>query len=182
METITITGKIMADFEAWLRAEEKSEGTREKYLRDLRAFSVWLGGREPAKETAAKWKEYLFGENYAPVTVNSMLGAINCFFRFAGINVKLRYVRIQRSIFREKSRELTREEFQRLVETADRQGKTRLSLLLETICATGIRVSEVKYITVEATQAENFTKSLPNRQIMWYNNKRASWDEDGVPF
>ena len=61
METITITGKIMADFEAWLRAEEKSEGTREKYLRDLRAFPVWLGGREPAKETAAKWKEYLFG-------------------------------------------------------------------------------------------------------------------------
>ena len=168
MEIITITDKIMTDFASWLHAEEKSEGTREKYLRDLRAFSAWLGSREPTKETATEWKEHLLGENYAPVTVNSMLGALNCFFRFAGMNVKLRFVRIQRSIFREKSRELTREEFQRLVETADRQGKTRLSLLLETICATGIRVSEVQYITVEAAQTGKANISLKgkNRTIL----------------
>ena len=168
MEKITITDKIMTDFASWLHAEEKSEGTREKYLRDLRAFSAWLGGREPTKETATEWKEHLLGENYAPVTVNSMLGALNCFFRFAGMNVRIRFVRIQRSIFREKSRELTREEFQRLVETADRQGKTRLSLLLETICATGIRVSEVKYITVEAARAGKANISLKgkNRTIL----------------
>lgn len=168
MEKIMITNELLSSFDKWLCAEEKSAGTREKYLRDVRAFSVWLGGREANKETAAEWKEHLLQENYAPATVNSMLGALNCFFRFAGMNVKIRFVRIQRSIFREKSRELTREEFGRLVETADRQGNVRLALLLETICASGIRVSEVKYITVEAARSGKANISLKgkNRTIL----------------
>jgi len=163
MDSIQITREKMSAFVGWLHCEEKSAGTKEKYLRDIRAFAAWLDGREASKETATEWKEHLIAENYAPVTVNSMLGALNCFFRFAGVDVKIKFVRIQRSVFREKSKELTKGEFNRLVATAEAQGKTRLSLLLETICATGIRVSEVKYITVEAAQAGKARISLKGK-------------------
>ena len=163
MEDKTITAETIARFEAWLRAEEKSAGTVEKYLRDTRAFARWLDGRVPTKETAAAWKEHLLREGYAPATVNSMLAALNCLFRFAGMDVRTRFVRIQRSSFREKSRELTQAEFRRLVETADSAGKQRLSLLLETVCATGIRVSEVKYITVAAAQTGKASISLKGK-------------------
>ena len=163
MEEKTITCETIARFEAWLRAEEKSAGTVEKYLRDTRAFARWLDGGVPTKETAAAWKEHLLREAYAPATVNSMLAALNCLFRFAGIDISVRFVRIQRSSFREKSRELTQSEFRKLVETADSAGKQRLSLLLETVCATGIRVSEVKYITVAAAQTGKTSISLKGK-------------------
>ena len=90
---------------------------------------------------------------YAPATINSMLSAVNALFRFLGReNCKIRFLRVQRKAFREQSRELTRAEYQRLLDTAAEQGQERLGLLMETICATGIRVSEVRYITVEAAQ------------------------------
>ncbi len=99
-----------------------------------------------------EWKNYLLASGHAPVTVNSMLAALNGLFRFWGWDCRAKLLKIQRRIFRDADRELTRKEYERLVETAKASGKERLALLMETICGTGIRVSEVKYITVEAAQ------------------------------
>lgn len=140
-------------FERQLHAEERSCRTVEKYLRDVRKFLCWLGDRALTKELAAEWKTELLAQGYAPVTINSMLAAVNGFFRVAGReDCRVRFLRIQRRMFREPTRELTRGEYMRLLETASALGKDRLALLMETICASGIRVSEVQYITVEVAQ------------------------------
>ena len=150
MEKRKLTPKRIAAFEQRLQAEERAAGTVEKYLRDLRAFAVWLEGRPVTKEASSAWKERLLAGRYAPVTVNSMLAAVNTFFRFAGWeDCQVRFLKIQRRTFQDPGRELTRAEYERLLAAARALGRERLALLLETICATGIRVSEVKYITVE---------------------------------
>ncbi len=153
MSTRKLTTKRIADFRALLQSEERSGGTIEKYLRDVRAFARWLNGREAEKETAAGWKAHLLGAGYSPVTANSMISAVNSFFRANGWeDCRIKFVKIQRRLFREEEKELTREDYIRLLDTARDLGKKRLALLLETICATGIRVSEVASITVEAAQ------------------------------
>ena len=149
-----INQEHLTAFERHLRLEEREPGTIEKYLRDVRSFAAWLGERPLDKETAIAWKEHLLTSGYAPSTINSMLIAVNQFFRFRHWDeLRIKTIRIQRQIFRSRDRELTKEEYTRLLETAHSLGRERLELLMETICATGIRVSEVKYITVEATQA-----------------------------
>ena len=149
-----IIGKQLTGFERHLRLEEREPGTIEKYLRDIRAFAVWLEEKPLDKEAAVAWKEHLLASGYAPSTINSMLVALNRFFRFKHRDeLRVKTVRVQRRIFRSRERELTKEEYVRLLETAHALGRERLALLMETICATGIRVSEVKYITVEAAQA-----------------------------
>ena len=145
-----ITKENLEKFKGWLTAEERESGTIRKYLHDLAEFYTWLGGRGVEKESVARWKEHLLEKGYKPVTVNSMLAAVNTYCRFAGLCIKVKFLRIQRKIFQEESRNLKKEEYERLVAAAESTGKERLSLLLETIGATGIRVSEVKYITVEA--------------------------------
>lgn len=138
-------------FAAQLRADGLSAGTIEKYLRDVRAFAVWLDGRAVTKECAAAWRDALVEQGYAPVTINSMLAALNAFFRIMNWNgFRVRFLKIQRQVFRDRSRELTEVEYKRLVAAARRNGQERLELLLQAIGATGIRVSEVKYLTVEA--------------------------------
>ncbi len=105
------------------------------------------------KETVVKWKERLQQEGYACATVNAKLSALNGFFKFVGWEeCRVKFLRIQRQMFRNQSKELTKAEYERLLETARRIGKERLSLLMETICATGIRVSELSYITVESAR------------------------------
>ena len=149
-----ITGKQLTGFERHLRLEEREPGTIEKYLRDIRAFAVWLEEKPLDKEAAVAWKEHLLASGYAPSTINSMLVALNRFFRFQRRDeLRVKTIRVQRRIFRSRDRELTKGEYVRLLETAHALGRERLALLMETICATGIRVSEVKYITVEAAQA-----------------------------
>ena len=144
----------LTGFERHLRLEEREPGTIEKYLRDIRAFAVWLEEKPLDKEAAVAWKEHLLASGYAPSTINSMLVALNRFFRFQRRDeLRVKTIRVQRRIFRSRDRELTKEEYVRLLETAHALGRERLALLMETICATGIRVSEVKYITVEAAQA-----------------------------
>ena len=140
------------EYEEYLRSAGRSAGTIEKYLRDIEALLSWLNGEEITQAAAVRWKEYLL-HSHAPVTVNSMLASLNSYCRFAGISVRIAFIKIQRKIFREENRELTRAEFVRLVETARNGGNARLAMLMETICASGIRVSEVKYITVEAVSA-----------------------------
>ena len=137
-----------------LKSEEREQSTIEKYLRDLGLFAVWLAGREVTAELVAEWKNHLRIEGYKPETINSKLSALNKFFAFMQWpECRVKYLKIQRKLFRGREKELTKEEYLRLLETANDLGKNRLALLIETICATGIRVSEVKYITVEAVQA-----------------------------
>ena len=149
-----LTAEAVAAFGRHLRREEKSRGTVEKYMRDIRALAVWMGGQTVTREQAAAWKNHLLSEGYAPVTINSMLSAVNGLFCFLGwAECRVKFLKIQRALFRDARRELTRPEYNRLVAAAQNLGRERLALLLETICATGIRVSEVKYITVEAARS-----------------------------
>mgnify|MGYP001516907756 CR=1 FL=1 len=151
MSELTISSERLTAFAAYLRAEERSAGTIENYLRHIRAFAVWLDGSPVTKETAAAWKEHLLTQDYAPATVNAMLAALNGLFHFLGWDgCRVKFLRVQRRLFRDAGRELTRPEYERLMETARSRGQERLALLMETICATGIRVSEVQYITMEA--------------------------------
>lgn len=145
------TDTEIAEFEKYLKSEEREAATIEKYLRELRAFHTWLGDRAVKKETVMEWKDFLQKEGFASVTVNGKLSALNGFFRFAGWEeCRVKFLRIQRQMFRKQSRELTKEEYERLLDIARKEGKGRLGLLMEAICATGIRVSELPYITVEA--------------------------------
>ena len=141
-------------FAGELRREDRSPGTIEKYLRDVSTFSAWLGGRAVGQGTAAQWKSELLESGLAPATINSMLAAVNKFFSvFDWADCRVKPLRIQRRMFRDAGRELTREDYFRLLHTAHALGRERLELLMETICATGIRVSEVQYMTVEAAQS-----------------------------
>ncbi len=135
------------DFENYLMEEEKSQATTEKYLRDVKAFAVFLCGSSPSKSELIRYKKHL-SEMYAPSSVNSMLVSINSFLKFTGRTdgcVKL--LKIQRQIFTSEKKELTVGEYKRLLSAAK---NTRLALVIQTICETGIRVSELKYMTVEA--------------------------------
>ena len=124
----------------------------------------WADGKTVTKELVACWKEQLLARKYAPVTVNSMLAALNGLFHFLGWDeCRTRFLRVQRQIFRDSGRELRRAEYERLLGVAQKQGKVRLALLMETICATGIRVSEVRYITVEAARQGRTDVSLKGK-------------------
>ena len=164
MEQKTVTKEKIRQFSDALAEEERSAGTIEKYVRDVRRFAVWLDGEEVSRERTAAWRDGLLERGYAPVTINSMVAAVNQFFTFLGWEeCKVKALKIQRKLFRDDRRELTREEYQRLLDAAHGLGRERLALLLETICATGIRVSEVKYITVEAAHAGRAEISLKGK-------------------
>ncbi len=158
-----ITEKTVRSFAAWLRQEERAEGTIEKYLRDVRAFVRWLEGRPVTKRLTAAWKEAL-QTGHTPETVNSMLTSVNALFRFLGWDdCRVKALKLQRRIFRDPAKELTRAEYERLRAAAQETGRERLCLLLETICATGIRVSEVRYITVKALRTGRAEISLKGK-------------------
>ncbi len=161
-------------YQNYLRAEERSRGTQEKYRRDIDAFVRWLGGRLVTKEVVVEWKRYLVEQNYAPVTINSMLAALNGLMRFLGWEeYRVKFLKIQRRLFREASRDLDRGEYEKLLQAAQSQGRERLALVMETICATGIRVSEVKYVTVEAVRRGRGEVSLKGKIRVIFS--RISW-------
>ena len=135
-------------FRDHLLREEKSSGTVEKYLRDIRSFFLSLSDGEVTKERALAWKEHLVQSGYAASTVNSMLASLNGFLRFIGqAEYCVRPLRRQRRVFRDRDRELTKEEYFRLLQAARDTGKRRLYFILQTIGATGIRISELRFIT-----------------------------------
>ena len=141
-------------FRQWLMEDEREPSTIQKYLREVEAFVKWAADQPVTKELVSRWKEHLQKSGHQPVTVNGKLSAVNKLFAFLGwSNCRVKYLKIQRRMFRSAEKELTRDDYTRLVETAQNIGRERLALLIETICATGIRVSEVKYITLEAVQA-----------------------------
>ena len=156
--------KDIRRFTRHLETSEYARGSVEKYLRDVRAFASWADGRAVTRELAARWKEHLLAEGLQPVTVNSKLAALNRLSIFLGWKrLHVKYLRVQRKLFRSRDRELTREEYQSLLDTARDQGRERLALMIETICATGIRVSELRYITVEAVRAGRADISLKGK-------------------
>lgn len=158
-----ITGIQIEDFHIRLIEDEKSAATIEKYLRDVRAFYSFAGEEAVTKETVMRYKEYLKGK-YKPASVNSMLAAINRFFKEMGwIECVVKALKIQRQAFRPKERELSRAEYFRLLKTAKARQNTRLYLLMQTLCATGIRISELPFITVEAVRARRAVVSLKGK-------------------
>ena len=149
-----ITLQDLDRFRNYLRRQERSTGTVENYLRYARGFVSRLEGRRVTKELTAAWKEEMVARGYAPATVNAMLAAVNSLLVFLGQKeCQVKFLKVQRRLFRDPTRELTGEEYRRLLDTARARGRERLALLMEAICATGIRVSEVKYLTVEAAKA-----------------------------
>ena len=153
MNERTLSESVLADYDRWLRREERASATREKYLHSIRVFAAWLGGAAVTKDTVTEWKTQLVERHQAPSTVNTALAALNGLFRFLGWeDCRANFLEVQRRIFRDSERELTRTEYDRLLAAAEKTGDARLTLLMESICATGIRVSEVKYLTVEAAQ------------------------------
>ena len=153
MKNHIINSSRIQEYARQLQAEERASGTVEKYLRDVGAFAAFAEGQPVDKALVAAWKEQLVSQGYAPRTVNSMLAAVHGFLAFLGFTgCKVKYLKIQRRVFRETGRELDKGDYEKLVAMAESRGRHRLALLMETICATGIRVSEVQYITVEAAR------------------------------
>ena len=148
-----ITDKIIKKFEEHLIDEEKSRATIEKYIRDITAFAAWLGGSEPAKAKILEYKDRLI-KKYAPSSVNSMLSSLNSFFDYSGeYSLKVKNLKIQKQIFAKNEKELTKAEYERLLKAAKSKGNRKLNLMMQTICATGIRVSELKYICAESLKS-----------------------------
>ena len=159
-----ITFELLQQFTSYLKNEERESSTISKYLNNVQSFANWLQNREVTKENLTAYKEYLIMKKYNPKTINGMLSAISKFLVFVGWeDIKVKYLRIQRQLFRSTSRELTKAEYMKLLNKVQELGKDRLGLLMQTICATGIRVSEVKYITVEAVKTGKAEISLKGK-------------------
>ena len=159
-----LTKQLIEDFFCYLKSEEKSQNTMEKYLRDVRAFAMYLNGAEVTKETVIVYKGKLFSENYAARSVNSILASLNSLFSFLGwTDCRVKTIKLQRQMYCPEEKELTKAEYMRLVNTAKQKGNERLNLILQTICGTGIRVSELQFITVEAVQCGNAVVSIKGK-------------------
>ena len=142
----------LRQFETHLLCEERSAATVEKYLHDLRVFYAFMDGKELNKTAVLEYKSDLLNK-YAVTSANSMLAAVNAFFRFLGFyELCVKQYKIQKSAFCSEEKELTKAEYIRLIEAAKRKGNERLNLIIQTICGSGIRVSELQYITVEAVK------------------------------
>jgi len=147
-----ITDKLTENFKTYLYDGEHSANTVEKYLRDIRAFAKRTGAKNLQKSDLLEYKKALC-EKYSPQSVNSMISSLNAFFTFAGwYDLKIKTLKIQRRIFADKSKELTKSEYEKLLTSAKNGKNERLYYLMQTIASTGLRVSEIKYVTVEAVK------------------------------
>lgn len=157
-----LSEKQMKKFEKHLFLEEKSTATQEKYLRDVRAFWVFAGGREITKELVFAWKKSLMEQGYAVRSINSMLASVNSLLNFLKLPAcKVKCIRIQRQTYCTEDRELTKAEYLRLLAASKKN--EQLNLVLQTICGTGIRVSELRWFTVEAVRYGQVTVDCKNK-------------------
>lgn len=159
-----LTSEVIQSFKKYLKEEEKSKNTIEKYMRDVWAFTTYMNGAEITKESVIAYKDKLISESYAVRSINSMLASLNSLFSFLNwMDCRVKSIKLQRQIYCPEEKELTKAEYMRLVNTAKQKGNERLSLILQTICGTGIRVSELQYITVEAVKRGEAVVSLKGK-------------------
>ncbi len=164
MEERKITAETVMQFKEYLRKEEKSKSTIDKYMRDVCAFVRDLPEKRVTKDTVIAYKNNLIDENYAVRSINSMLASLNSLFDFLGWSeLKVKSIKLQRSIYCPEERELTKAEYMRLVKAAKSNKNTRLELIIQTICSTGIRVGELEFITVEAIKKGEAVVSLKGK-------------------
>ena len=147
-----ITEEILSGYQEHLFEEEKSELTIKKYMRDLRKLAEYAEGREVTKKLVVGYKDYLRKKKrYKLTSINSFLVAANRLFEYLGwYDLRVRTYKIQKEVFVPESRDLSREEYKRLVRAALKKGKKRLAMILQTICATGMRISELSGVTMES--------------------------------
>lgn len=157
-----LTNERICELANYLRREEKSSATQEKYLRDVRAFCEYTNGNEISKELVVDWKKYLVEQGYAVRSINSMLASVNCLLEFLGLsNCKVKNIRMQRQTYCAEDKELTKTEYLRLLQVSKKN--EQLNLVIQTICGTGIRVSELQYFTVEAVRYGEVTVDCKNK-------------------
>lgn len=158
-----ITQTQIIQFERKLIDEEKSSATIRKYIRDIEAFFIFTGKEAVTKETTVRYKKQLM-ERYAPASVNSMLAALNCFLKEMGwYDCTVKALKVQKQAFRSGERELSKEEYYQLLNAARGRKNMRLYLVMQTICSTGIRVSELRFITLEAARTGHALVSLKGK-------------------
>ena len=163
MKEQCITKEIISDFKKYLLLEERSGATVEKYIRDVTAFTEYLNGEIVTKDAVIAYKKYL-QDKYAIRSVNSMIAGINCFFSFLGCqDMRVKSVKLQNQIYRPEEKELTKAEYTRLCMIAERNKNRRLNLIIQTICGTGIRVSELQFITGESVESGEATVSCKGK-------------------
>ena len=149
-----LTEEQIKSFINHLRLEEKSKNTIEKYARDVKTFAKFLNGKAVCKEIVIEYKQNLISEGYAVSSINSMLAVVNSLFDYLDwIDCKVKSIKIQRQIYCPENKELSKAEYLRLVEAAEHNHNQRLNMILQTICGTGIRISELQFITVEAVKS-----------------------------
>lgn len=162
MNNKTITQDGIRGFTQHLENDEKSQATISKYVRDVVAFSVFVGSELMTKETVMAYKKYLIDQNYAVRSINSMLASVNAFLEYMGLReYKVKNIRIQRQTYCAEDKELTKAEYLRLLQASKKN--EQLNLVIQTICGTGIRVSELQYFTVEAVRYGEVTVDCKNK-------------------
>lgn len=164
MKNRIITQEQIESFYRYLCSEERTENTVTKYLRDIAAFREWNGEVAVTKDSFIAYKQHLSDTGYKVRSINSMLASLNSFFAFSGWNdCKVKALRLQREVYSTENKELSRAEYERLCKTAEKKKNERLCLILQTICGTGIRVSELAFITVEAVRCGEAVVSLKGK-------------------
>lgn len=159
-----LTSETIQNFKKYLKEEEKSKNTIEKYMRDVWEFTTYMNGAEITKESVIAYKDKLISKNYAVRSINSMLASLNSLFSFLNwMDCRVKSIKLQRQIYCPEEKELTKAEYMRLVNAAKQKGNERLNLILQTICGTGIRVSELQFITVEAVKRGKAVVSLKGK-------------------
>ena len=162
MEKLKLTGTALDSFCANLKSEEKSTFTVEKYMRDARKFALFAGERAIRKDVVIAYKNELIAEGYAVNSINSMLASLRSLLHFLGLDeCCVKSLRTQKQVYCPEEKELTREEYFSLLSAAE--GNPRLQLMIEAVCSTGIRISELKYFTVEAARSREIQVSCKNK-------------------
>ncbi len=152
-----ITNELITNFKEYLIDEEKSVATLDKYIRDIIVFMNWSNDRELGKSLVLEYKQEII-EKYAPTSVNSIISSLNSFFVYnEWYDLKVKSIKIQKQIFANKDKELTKAEYERLLKAAKSKNNQRLYYLMQTICSSGLRVSELKYVTTDAIRCGQAT-------------------------
>ena len=162
MDDRILTNGRIQEFSAFLLREEKSGATWEKYLRDVRRFLAFAGSTPVSKEMVVRWKKHLVDRGYAVRSINSMLASLNSLLGFLGWqDCKVKNIRLQRQTYSPEEKELSKAEYLRLLDASGQN--EQLNLVLQTICATGIRVSELRHFTVDAVRGGEVTVSCKSK-------------------